>query len=151
MIRALLILCLLASPALAVNPDEQLADPALEARARAISKGLRCVVCRNQSIDDSNAAIARDMRILLRERLVSGDNDDEVRAFFVNRFGDFVQLRPPVQPNTYLLWAGPFLILALAVGGFAIHLRNRPPKAPESMPMSDEDRRMLADLLEDGP
>ncbi len=147
--RMILALCLIATQALAVNPDEQLADPVLEARARDISKGLRCVVCRNQSIDDSNAGIARDMRLLLRERLVAGDTDAEAVAFFVRRFGDFILLKPPVQSNTYLLWTGPFLIFLIAAGGFAFYLRNRNTELPETEETTDEDRRILADLLED--
>lgn len=134
------------APALAVNPEEMLADPALEARARELSKGLRCVVCRNQSIDDSNAAIARDMRVLLRERLASGDSDKEAVAFFVARYGDFVLLKPPVQPNTYLLWIGPIIILAASGTGFALYLRRRG-KPTFDEPMSDDDRRLIAALL----
>jgi len=140
-----------AMPAFAVNPDEILADPALEARARKISKGLRCVVCRNQNIDGSNAAIARDMRILLGERLQAGDSDEEAIAYFVARYGIFVLLRPPVQANTYLLWLGPFLIFAAAAGGFVIYLRGRNPLVPDSDPLSDEDRLLVATLLDDAP
>lgn len=146
-----LIFCLLAAPAFAVNPDEQLADPVLEARARDLSKGLRCVVCRNQSIDDSNAGIARDMRLLLRERLLSGDSDAEVVTFFVQRYGDFVLLKPPVQANTYLLWAGPFLLLLCALGGFTIYLRKRGETELATGELTEDDRKLLAELLEDRP
>jgi len=116
--------CLAAVPALAVLPDEVLADPALEARARAISKELRCVVCQNQAIDDSNAPLARDMRILVREHLTAGDSDAEVKEYLVARYGNFVLLRPPVQPNTVFLWGGPLLFLSTAFAGFALYLRK---------------------------
>ena len=103
-----------AGTALAVEPDEMLPDPALEARAQHISKELRCVVCQNQNIDDSAAPLARDMRLLVRERLTSGDSDAQAKAFLVARYGNFVLLRPPFQPNTWALWLGPFVILGLA-------------------------------------
>ena len=105
-----LVLCLAAVSAGAVNPDEMLDDPALEARAREISKGLRCLVCQNQSIDDSDADLARDLRVLVRERLVSGDSDGQVIDYVVSRYGDFVRLRPPFKAPTYALWLGPALI-----------------------------------------
>jgi len=137
-------------PAFAVNPDEVLADPALEARARDISKGLRCVVCRNQSIDDSNAGIAHDMRILLRERLSAGDTDQQAIAYFVARYGDFVLLKPPVRPATYLLWAGPFLLLGITVVGFAVYIARRRNTAQPDEPMSEEDRKLVDAILNDG-
>ncbi|MBI5261876.1 MAG: cytochrome c-type biogenesis protein CcmH [Bradyrhizobium sp.] len=105
-------------PGRAVTPDEMLQDPALEARARVLSQELRCVVCQNQSIDDSNAPLARDLRVLLRERLKSGDGDREAVDFIVARYGNFVLLKPPMQLNTILLWVGPLLILLLAGLGF---------------------------------
>ena len=104
-------LLLLAAPAFAVEPGEMLADPALEARAREISKELRCLVCQNQSIDDSDATLARDLRIVVRERLTAGDTDSETVAFIVDRYGDFVLLRPPFKASTLILWIGPALIL----------------------------------------
>ncbi|MEM7566942.1 MAG: cytochrome c-type biogenesis protein [Pseudomonadota bacterium] len=117
MIRAVLLalsLALgLAAPALAVQPDEILDDPVLEERARDISANVRCVVCQNESIDASNAPVARDLRLLVRERLVAGDEDSEVYAFLRERYGDFVLFSPPWQPSTYLLWVGPFLIVGL--------------------------------------
>lgn len=112
---AAVVLLLLAGPALAVTPDEMLADPHLEARARVISQELRCVVCQNQSIDDSNAPLAGDLRRLVRERLTAGDSDAETLAFVVARYGNFVLLKPPLQANTLLLWLGPLLLLALSV------------------------------------
>jgi cytochrome c-type biogenesis protein CcmH len=101
------LLLVFAVPAFAVEPDEILDDPVLEARARDLSAEIRCVVCQNESIDSSSAGIARDLRILLRERLVAGDSDAEVKDFLVARYGDYVLLRPPVKPATYLLWFGP--------------------------------------------
>jgi cytochrome c-type biogenesis protein CcmH len=102
---------LAAPPAFAVEPGEQLADPVLEARARSISTELRCLVCQNQSIDDSNAPLARDLRLLVRERLSAGDTDAAVRKFVVDRYGTFVLLRPPLSLGTLLLWAAPLLVL----------------------------------------
>jgi cytochrome c-type biogenesis protein CcmH len=123
---ALLVLCLtLTMPALAVRPDEMLADPALEARAREISRELRCVVCQNQSIDDSDADLARDLRLLVRERLQAGDSDRAVLAYVVSRYGDFVLLRPPLKPATYALWFGPPLVLLLGALALALFLRRR--------------------------
>lgn len=106
------------SLALAVEPDEVLADPALEQRARNISEHLRCVVCQSQNIDNSNAPLAKDMRILVRERLKAGDTDQQVYDFFVSRYGDYVLLDPPVQENTLVLWATPLLVFM--AGGFAV-------------------------------
>ena len=114
--RLVLILCLLAAPVWAVQPDEVLDDPALEARARDISEGLRCLVCRNESIDESNADLARDLRLLVRERLVEGDTDDEVVEFVVDRYGEYVLLRPTSGGANLLLWyAGPILLLIALV------------------------------------
>lgn len=109
---------LASGPALAVLPDEVLDDPALEQRARVISKDIRCLVCQNQSIDDSNADLARDLRIIVRERLVAGDSNTEVKSFLVERYGDYVLLTPPMNIGTILLWGGPFLLVAL--GGVAV-------------------------------
>jgi cytochrome c-type biogenesis protein CcmH len=143
---------LAAASALAVEPSERLADPALEARARALSSELRCLVCQNQSIDDSGADLAHDLRVLLRERISAGDTDAQVLQFMVRRYGDFILLKPPVQPDTYLLWFGPFAVLALGAAGAAIYLRRsrrRPDQAPA--PLSAEERRKLDKLLaEDG-
>ena len=147
--RVLLLLLLLAGPAFAVLPDERLADPGLEARARALSRDLRCVVCQNESIDDSNADLARDIRRLLRERLVAGDSDAQAVAFLVARYGDFVLLRPPVRADTWLLWFGPFALLVLAAGGTALALRRRRPVAPP--PLTAEEQARLDRLMkEDG-
>lgn len=100
----------------AVNPDEMLKDPALEARARAIGQELRCLVCQNQSIDDSDATLARDLRVIVRERITAGDNDQQVLDFVTARYGNYVLLKPPFQGNTALLWLLPFTLLALGLG-----------------------------------
>ncbi|MDR3516397.1 MAG: cytochrome c-type biogenesis protein CcmH [Azospirillaceae bacterium] len=113
------------SPAIAVEPDEMLADPVLEARARAISEELRCLVCQNESIDDSHADLAHDLRLLVRERLTRGDSDAQVMAFLTDRYGDFVLLRPPFKTTTAVLWLGPFAILAVGAAAIGLMLRNR--------------------------
>lgn len=112
--------------AFAVLPDEVLKDPALEMRARLISQDLRCLVCQNQSIDDSNAPLAKDLRIIVRERLVAGDNDAQVFDFVVARFGNYVLLEPPVQQDTLLLWIAPFALLLISLGVVIAYLRKRP-------------------------
>jgi cytochrome c-type biogenesis protein CcmH len=123
---ALVLLFALSAPALAVRPDEILADPALEARARVISEGLRCLVCQNQSIDSSDADLARDLRVIVRERLTAGDSDDEVRAFLVARYGEYVLLNPVIAPHTLVLWiAGPVVLLGGAVVVFFAARRKR--------------------------
>ncbi|HEV7259703.1 MAG TPA: cytochrome c-type biogenesis protein [Bosea sp. (in: a-proteobacteria)] len=137
-----------AGPAFAVQPGEILPDAALEQRARAISSELRCLVCQNQSIDDSDAPLAKDLRVLVRERLVAGDSDRAVREFVVARYGDFVLLRPPFDLRTALLWAAPFLILLAALG--FMWRRGRAMAAPTSAaPLSDEERRRVERLLGD--
>ena len=148
--RTLLLLLLLAVPAFAVQPDERLADPALEARARALSRELRCVVCQNESIDESNAPLARDLRILLRQRLAGGDRDAQASAFLVARYGDFVLLRPPLRADTWLLWFGPFAVLILGAGFTVFALRRRTP--PSAAPLSAEEQARLDRLMrEDAP
>ena len=125
--RALLlsVLLVVATPAFAVLPSEQLADPGLEARARAIGAELRCVVCQNQTIDDSDAELAHDLRVLLRQRLKAGDTDQQAVAFIVNRYGDYVLLKPPFEAETLLLWLGPLLVLLAGGTGVAFYLRRR--------------------------
>ncbi len=140
-------LCL-PQPAAAVQPNEMLQDPVLEARARDISKHLRCLVCQNQSIDDSDADLAHDLRVLVRERLTAGDTDEQANHFLTARYGDFVLLKPPVEPATWLLWFGPAAILLLGAGGTIVFLRRRKPAAPEP-DLSEAERRRLADLLKD--
>ena len=122
---ALMLVLAAAMPALAVQPDEVLKDPALEARARALSRDLRCMVCQNQSIDDSDAPLARDLRILVRERLTAGDSDRQVIDFLVARYGDFVLLKPPLTGETALLWFTPLLVLLIAGAGLWLWLRRR--------------------------
>ncbi len=149
----LAVLALTSAPgdrALAVKPDEILADAAMEARAREISKGLRCLVCQNQSIDDSDAGLARDLRILVRQRLMAGDSDEAVFRYVVDRYGDFVLLKPPMKPVTYILWFGPILILlgAVAVLVFFFSRRRQTP-ITASPALSEDDLRRLATLLDE--
>lgn len=141
-------LLLIGAPALAVNPDEQLADPALEARALELGRELRCVVCQNQSIDDSNAELARDLRIVLRERIAAGDTDQEAIDFIVARYGSFVQLRPPVRVDTAALWFGPLAALLLGGVGVVVYLRSRKPAGPEGL--SPEEEAEAARMLKEG-
>jgi cytochrome c-type biogenesis protein CcmH len=148
-VAAALILSL-AAPAFAVQPDEVLKDPAMEARAREISKELRCLVCQNQSIDDSNAPLARDLRVLVRERLVAGDDDSGVLGYITARYGDYVLLRPPFKASTYVLWIGPVVVLLLGALGAALFLRgrNRAVTAGDTeAPLTPEERRRLDKLL----
>jgi cytochrome c-type biogenesis protein CcmH/NrfF len=134
----------LLSPALAVEPSEKLADPQLEARARAIASELRCLVCQNQSIDDSDAPLAKDLRLLVREKLKEGASDAQVRDYLVARYGDFVLLRPPVKPETLLLWAAPALVLIGGVSAILAALRRpRRRGAPE---LTAEERAQLQAL-----
>jgi cytochrome c-type biogenesis protein CcmH len=151
MIRALLLALILVTglpaPADAVlRPDELLEDPALEARARAIGRELRCVVCQNQSIDDSNAELARDFRRIVRERVQAGESDEEVLQFMVDRYGAFVLLKPPVTAGTVLLWGGPFAVLLIGGGIVAWTMRRRREVGP--VELSPEERRRLAELLD---
>lgn len=149
MIRALALLCLLlAAPAAAVLPDEMLADPALESRARAISQELRCVVCQNQSIDDSDAPLARDLRIVVREQLRLGRSDAEIKDYLVQRYGSFVLLKPPVSAATSLLWAGPFAVLLLGGVGLLLWRRGRSALA-DAPPLSAEEQAALDRLGRD--
>lgn len=136
------------SGALAVLPHEVLDDPALEARARNLSTGLRCLVCQNQSIDDSDAPLAADLRVLLRERLSAGDSDDEVMAYLVDRYGEFILLKPPFSAETVALWAAPFVILliAMAVAAFAYRNRRRM-TAPAQVGLTDDERRALERIV----
>lgn len=149
--RALVLLfaLLLAPAASAVEPDEMLKDPVLESRARELSRHLRCLVCQNQSIDDSAAPLARDLRVLVRERLVAGDSDDKVLAFLTQRYGSFVLLKPPVKPATYLLWFGPFAVLILGGLGLWWIVRKRPKLAAPAPLSADEQKRLQAMLTGD--
>jgi cytochrome c-type biogenesis protein CcmH len=147
-LAALLLALSLAWPALAVQPDELLDDPVLEERARDISGGLRCIVCRNESIDDSNAELARDLRLLVRERLVAGDTDEEVVAFVVDRYGEFVLLRPPMQGSTIALWLTAPVLLILGLGMAAVYIRRRASApAPAEQALSEEEAARLKEIL----
>lgn len=142
---------LIAGPVAAVLPEEQLADPVLEARAREISQELRCVVCQNQSIDDSDAPLAADLRAIVRERLTAGDSNEEVMAYVVARYGNFVLLKPPLDLQTILLWSAPLLVLIPGGLGLALYLRRRSRVgAADPTPLSDEERRALAAILKTG-
>lgn len=144
-----LALALAAGPALAVLPQEQLPDPKLEARAKHIGSELRCVVCQNQSIEDSDAPLAGDLRILLRERLMAGDTDQQATSYIVARYGTFVLLRPPFDAETAAFWLAPFLALALGAAGVAFYLRDRKSAfAPASEALSVAEQDRLNKLLE---
>jgi cytochrome c-type biogenesis protein CcmH len=145
----LLALALALRVAGAVEPGEMLADPALEARARAISQEIRCVVCQNQSIDDSQADLAADLRRIVRERLVAGDSDRQVRDYLVARYGDFVLLDPPLKPKTYALWYGPIAIFLLALAALAVYFRRRRGAALAPAPLTAAEAQRLAALLGD--
>ncbi len=138
----------IAGAAGAVQPDEILDDPVLEERARALSKTLRCLVCRNQSIDDSDADLARDLRLLVRERLVAGDTDAQAMEFIVDRYGEFVLLKPTRSGANLVLWvAGPAMLVAALLGGFVYTRRRAAAKAPP--PLSAEERKELTEILGD--
>ncbi len=148
-IVALLSGLLLPGAALAVKPDEILKDPALEARARTLSQELRCMVCQNQSIDDSDAPLARDLRLLVRERLEKGDSDRQVLDFLVARYGNFVLLKPPVEPATWLLWGLSPLVLVIGIGALVVMARRRRSIALEAAALSVEEQRRLDGLVRD--
>ena len=141
-------LCVLiaAAPAFAVEPDEILSDAKLEARARAISAGLRCLVCQNQSIDDSNAPLARDLRLLVRERLKAGDSDAQVMQFVEDRYGEFVLLRPAFNAHTVLLWLAPLLVLLGAIWAASRALARRAPQTAAA-PLTEAEEERLRALL----
>jgi len=145
-LAALLLALAVAAPAGAIEPQEQLTDPALEARARTLGQELRCLVCQNESIDDSNADLARDLRRIVRERLTAGDTDDQVVGFITARYGDYVLLRPPLRPGTLVLWFGPVVLLFAAIALLILRRRRRPAEAP---PLSPEENQRLARLLDE--
>jgi cytochrome c-type biogenesis protein CcmH len=134
-------------PAVAVEPGEMLRNPALEARARAIGQELRCLVCQNESIDESNADLAHDLRVLLRQRIAAGDTDRQAIDFIVRRYGDFVLLKPPVEPATYLLWFGPAVVLVVGAAGALLFVRRRNSTRRDPPPLSAEEQRRLDALL----
>lgn len=143
-----ILLGLYATPAFAVNPDEMLANPKLEERARDISQGLRCLVCQNQSIDDSDADLARDLRILVRERLVAGDTDQEVVDYIVERYGDYVLLNPPLKPETYILWISPAVLAILAlIAVIAFYRRKQREDGEGPKSLSIREQKRLDEIL----
>jgi len=146
-LRLLVAVLLLAGPAFAVQPDEMLSDPALESRARQISQGLRCTQCRNENIDESNAGIARDLRLLVRERLVAGDSDGEVVDYVVDRYGEFVLLQPTVTGVNWVLWlAGP--VMLLAAGGIAFaYVRRRSSSREQPEPLTEAEAEKVRRIL----
>ncbi len=148
-VMLVLLMVLWGVPALALIAGEELDDPALEARARAISKELRCLVCQNQSIDDSNAGLAKDLRGIVRERLLAGDSDQQVTDYVVARYGDFVLLRPPFKASTYALWLGPGVILLFGLIGSGIYMRRQSLHVAEAAPLDDAERKRLKTLLDD--
>jgi cytochrome c-type biogenesis protein CcmH len=141
------LLLLTAMPALAVEPSEQLKNPALEARARELSAGLRCLVCQNETIDESSASLAHDIRMLLRERLTAGDTDEQAVKAIVDRYGEFVLLDPPVRPATYVLWFGPAAVLLGGLLGGAIWLRRRSAATDSAVPLSADERSRLDAIM----
>lgn len=145
-LAALFLAVAAAAPVFAIEPQEQLADPALEVRARTISQELRCLVCQNESIDDSNADLARDLRRIVRERLTAGDTDDQVLGFVTARYGDYVLLRPPLRAGTLALWFGPVVLLFAAIALLILRRRRRP---AEAAPLSPEENRRLARLMDE--
>lgn len=146
----ILALIITTAPALAVEPSEMLQDPVLEARAREISEHLRCVVCQNQTIDDSNAPLAHDMRLLVRERLLAGDTNEEVLDYIVDRYGNFVLLRPPIAADTVALWVSPFIVLVLASFGLFAAARTKTAQRVAT-PLTDAERRTLAARMAKNP
>lgn len=151
LLGAMSLAVLLAAPAAAVNPDEVLDDPALEERARSLSLNLRCLVCQNQSIDDSNAELARDLRLLVRERLVEGDSDDEVINYVVSRYGEFVLLTPRFSVQTVLLWGAPLLIFLAGAAVMIVNARGRNTMAVTEggAALSQAEQAELAKVLKD--
>ncbi len=147
---AFLLALLAPAAARAVTPDEMLKDPALEARARSLSQGLRCMVCQNQDIDDSAAPLAHDLRVLVRERLKAGDSDRQVLDFLVARYGEFVLLKPRFETHTLLLWGLPPLALIAGMIGLFVAMRRRKTQETESPALSAAEQRRLATLVEPG-
>jgi cytochrome c-type biogenesis protein CcmH len=141
------LLLLTALAAHAVEPRERLADPALEARARTISSELRCLVCQNESIDESGADLAHDIRIFVRERLTAGDTDAQAIQAMVDRYGSFVLLKPPVEPATYVLWYGPPLLVLIGLAGSLVWMKGRRPAAAEAAPLSAEEKSRVEGLM----
>lgn len=150
---SLLVVLFMASPALAVDPKEILKDPALEARAREVGRELRCLVCQNQSIDDSDADLARDLRVLVRDRIVAGDSNEDVIAYVVSRYGDFVLLNPPFKLKTYVLWFGPAVFIIFGIFVLVMFYRRSPAPGADGSgkpaALSDAEKQKLARLLDE--
>ncbi|TCL00779.1 cytochrome c-type biogenesis protein CcmH [Shimia isoporae] len=144
------ILFALAAPTWALDADEMFADPAQEERARDIGRQLRCLKCRNQSIFDSNAGFAKDLRVLVRERMTAGDTDEEVLEFVRDRYGDYVLMKPPVEAHTFVLWITPAALLILGLGGLGIYLKRRQPTIAQGTILAPEDRQEARRLLDQG-
>ena len=140
---------LLTAAARAVEPDEKLSDPALEARARAMTQELRCVVCQNQSVDDSDAELARDIRVLVRDRIAAGDSDDQVRDFIVARYGKFVLLKPPLDGDTLVLWFAPAVLLLAGLALAFLYVRRLNRAAATPTPLNAAEEEKIARLIED--
>ena len=136
----------LPSSSFAVEPTEILQNPQLEARARVLSKNIRCLVCQNQSIDDSNASLAKDLRKVVREQLVNGASDEEIFDFLIERYGDFVLLKPPVKPSTYMLWYGPIILFSIGLVMSVLFLIRRKKLAPEE-PLTQKELEQLSKLI----
>ena len=148
--RIVFLFWLSATPVLAVEPDEVLSDPGLEARARSISQDLRCLVCRNESIDESDAEVAKDLRLLVRERILEGDADDEVLAFIVHRYGEYVLLNPRANGANIVLWAAGPVMLLIALGlGFGYVRRRSQAAAPSFRALSEDEKRRLDEILKE--
>lgn len=145
------VVALAVPPVLAADPSEMLADPKLEARAQHLGKELRCLVCQNESIEDSNADLAKDLRIIVRERIAGGQTDEQVRSFVVDRYGDYVLLKPPFKASTLVLWVGPFVFLLVGLAALVAFFRRRGVTAapPAPAPLSAEEKRRLDALLKD--
>lgn len=149
LVIALVLAAIASNSSLAVQPEEMLKDPKLEARARELSRELRCMVCQNQSIDESEAPLARDLRLLVRERLTKGDTDQQVLDFLVVRYGEFVLLKPPLESRTIILWALPPVALLAGAVGLVFAMRRRRTVQLEPATLSTEERRKLSTLVDE--
>lgn len=145
-----LLVLLFALSAGAVQPDEMLKNPALEARAQALSKQIRCLVCQNESIDDSEASLAHDLRVLIRKQILEGRSNAQIKDFLVKRYGTFVLLKPPFQASTLVLWLGPLVVLLAGAAGLAIYFRNRRRNAVPADPLSPKELARVEQLLHGG-
>ncbi len=143
-LAAILFFTLTPTLSFAVEPGEMLKDPKLEARARDLSAQLRCLVCQNESIDDSQATLAHDLRVLIRQRITAGESNKEIKSFLVSRYGDFILLKPPFKPETLLLWGTPILLLVLGGGAILMSLRKRAPAVKQAALSAAEEAKLAA-------